>query len=74
MNEQQRVLPYTLLYKLFTSLTFGEFMNKCAKAQLDGAMTEALEMVKEYFPEVDVPQAKYGYSVGANDRADRDLA
>lgn len=26
-NEQQRVLPYTLLYKLFTFQTFGEFVK-----------------------------------------------
>lgn len=37
-------------------------------------MTEALEMVKEDFPDVDVLQAKYGYLAGANDRANRDLA
>lgn len=32
LNEQQHVLPYTLLYKLFTFQTFGEFVNACAKA------------------------------------------
>lgn len=74
LNEQQRVLPYTWLYKLFTSSTFGEFMNACVKAQIKGAVTEALEMIKEDFPEVDVLQAKYGYSAGENDRVDRDLA
>lgn len=61
LNEQ-RGLPYTLLYKLFTSLSFGGFINACVKAQIEGAVTEGLEMVKEDFPEVDVLQAKYGYS------------
>lgn len=73
LNEQQRVLPYTPLHKLFTLMTFGEFVNNCAKAQIEGAVTEALEMVNEDYPEVDIAQAKYGYSAGANDRADRDL-
>lgn len=74
LNEQQRVIPYTLLYKLFTSLTFGEFLNNCVKAQIEGAMTEALEMVREDYPDVNMAQAKYGYSVDTNDRADRELA
>lgn len=33
-----------------------------------------MEMVKDDFPEVDVAQAKYRYSAGTDDRADRDLA
>lgn len=54
LHEQQRVLPYTLLYKFFTSSTFEEFVNACVKAQIEGTVIEALEMVKEDFPEVDV--------------------
>lgn len=37
-------------------------------------MTETLEMIKEDFPYVDVAQSKYGYFLGANDRANWELA
>lgn len=74
LNEQQRVLPYALLYKVFSSVTFGELVNSCAHSQIFGAVMEALEMVKEDYLDVDVAQSRYGYSVGANDRADMELA
>lgn len=61
LNEQQCILPYTLIYKLFTSQNFGDFINACAKAQIDGAVMETLEMVKEDCPNVNVAQSKYGY-------------
>lgn len=54
LNEQQRILSYTLAYKLFGLLTFGEFINSCAKAQINGVVIEALEMVKDDYLDVDV--------------------
>lgn len=74
LNEQQQILPYTMAYKLFTSQTFQDFINSCTKAQIDGTVTEALEMVKEDYPKINVEQSTYGYQLGANDRADKDLA
>lgn len=64
LNEQQRVLPYTLVFKLFGSLTFDDFINACVKAQIDGAVTEALEMVKDDYLDVNVAQSKYRVQVG----------
>lgn len=64
LNEQQRVLPYTMVYKLFTSQIFGDFINSYAKAQIDSTVTKALEMVKEYYPKINVEQSKYGYRQG----------
>lgn len=53
---------------------FRDFIYSFAKAQIDGAMTKVLEMVKEDHPEVDVAQSKYGYRLGANDMVDKELA
>lgn len=47
--NKQRILPFILAYKLFTFQTFGEFINSYAKAQIKGAVTNALEMVHEDF-------------------------
>lgn len=74
LNEHHHILPYTLAFKLLGSFTFGDFINVCAKAQIDVAMTDALEMVKDNYPYVNVAQSKYGYKLGAKDRADKELA
>lgn len=60
MNEQQLVLSYTLAYKLFGSYTFGDFINSCVKAHIDGAVIEALEMVNNDYLDINVGQLKYG--------------
>lgn len=54
INEQQQMLPYTLVYKLFLSSPFGDFINKCAALMVDGAITKALEMVKKDYSDVNV--------------------
>lgn len=64
LNEQQHVLLYNMAYKLFASQTFRDFINLCAKAQIDNAVFEALEMVKKDYLEVNVAQSKYGYRQG----------
>lgn len=43
-------------------------------AQIAGSVSEALEIVKEDYPDVDVAQPKYGYSTGENDKANTDFA
>lgn len=57
-----------MAFKLFGSLTFSDFINSNAKAQIDGVVTEALEMVKDDYSDVDVVESKYGYKQGENDR------
>lgn len=59
-NEQQWVPPYTLAYNLFDFYMFGDFINSCAKAQIDDVVIEALEMVKDEYLNVNVAQWKYG--------------
>lgn len=36
-------------------------------------MTEALEMIKDDYPDINVTQSKYGYKLWANDQANKDL-
>lgn len=61
LNEQQYVFPYTMVYKLFRSQTFEDYIYSCTKAQIDSAVIEALQMVKEDYPCVSVAQSKYRY-------------
>lgn len=39
-----------------------------------GTVIEALEMVKEDYPEINIAQSKYGYRQVASHRADKDLS
>lgn len=73
LNEQQWVFPYILTYKLFSSRTFGEFINSCMKAQIDGAVIEALKMVKDDYSDVNVAQSMYENKTDANDLVDNNL-
>lgn len=54
INEQERVLPYTFVYKLLVFSKFRDFINVYASSIVDGAFTEALEMVKEDYLDVNI--------------------
>lgn len=61
LKAQQQGMPFMVVQKLFLSMTFSDFINKCFATMVDAAITKALEKIKLDYKDVNAAHWKYGY-------------